>query len=242
MNKNSHYDSCHVSFDNSEDRHVQVNSRSIRNSVPVNYSPSIQYFLNPSPVSYTFKRFSSRILSNSYTFQLMLGGAPLMTAKSKMRHPINQVPIKLTNVCHLSDLNPDYVLIPGNSCNYFSLREDSLKGKEILTVKHFPANADLHLPSRFDAKIQYKDFPISRFIAKAPKKSIKGYYYLDFHNKFALNSTKNAIFCINNDPQEKEYIIMRKIEKNATDIETIQEIPPILIFALTLSIYLSKSS
>lgn len=65
---------------------------------------------------------------------------------------------------------------------------------------------------------------------------------MDFHNKFALNSTKNAIFCINNDPQEKEYIIMRKIEKNATDIETIQEIPPILIFALTLSIYLSKSS
>lgn len=203
------------------------------NQTPTKVQKPITIF---SPKTFSIQRIKKHsILGSNYTFILIRNGQPFLYSKCNARHPKSFM--NLSEDSTFTKLT-EYTFIPENSCKKFTLYKSG-KTQLIYTIE-IP-NRVTKLPR---LKIQLEDsfeFNPKVLVSKRPTMSKKGFFFLDFHNKFTLPSQKNAVF-INDSPNgdDNDLLIVRKVEKDRIEIDVNCEQNELLIFSLGLSTFLGK--
>jgi hypothetical protein len=163
-------------------------------------------------------------------------------AKARSSHPKDQVPICRTADVHLVG-SCDYFLQPSNKARTFELFNSSDHERLLLfEVLKDDNEAKLKLPAT--RKLTFAPslgLEFNSLISQRPRLSKKGFWFLDFHNRFTLPSVMNAIFvAVSERRNGPELITVRYIENGTLELDLIIDLPEILTFGIGLSCYLAS--
>lgn len=187
------------------------------------------------------RKSRTKINGKIYHFQMMDQGKILFTAKSKGRHPTRIIPIKIgADDPHIKGQN-DYVLVP-ESYTDFTLKKSNENGQIMMRFMVKDDKISLIIP-RFTEVFVYNEHgeEIHHIHSKRPSMSARGYWVLNFHNKFTISSEKNAVF-VREDNADKDVCLIRKISRDTIEYDAITEFDPIIAFGIALGSLVAKFS
>lgn len=192
-------------------------------------------------ISYSVNRTTKRsVHGKSYIFTLIKEGNPVLYSKSNTRHPKGILPISTNPDIHIrKSSSSEYTITAENGCTKFTIKSPQ---NTILTYNISPSqNEFVKLPHLNISVDESFDFVPKEMTSKRPQMSKRGFWFLDFHNKFTLPSEKNAIFIPTNPEVGKnDLFVVRKIEKNRIEIDANIETSDIIVFAIGLASFLAK--
>lgn len=192
-------------------------------------------------ITYSVQRTSKiRVHGKSYIFSLIKEGNPVLYSKSNSRHPKGMMPISANKDIHIRNSgNTEYSITAENNCTKFVVK--SLQ-QNILTFSISPGQNEYSKLPHLNVSIDNSfDFTPKEMTSKRPQMSKRGFWFLDFHNKFTLPSEKNAIFIPTNPALGgDDIIVVRKIAKDRIEIDVNHEAADIIVFGIGLSTFLAK--
>jgi hypothetical protein len=81
----------------------------------------------------------------------------------------------------------------------------------------------------------------STLVSQRPRMSPRGYWFLDFHNRFTISSYRNAILIPDTPKRDGQPLVwIRMIAKNSMEMNSVFLMPEILAFAIGLSSFMSR--
>lgn len=173
--------------------------------------------------------------SGKYTFQLTLDEDPLYCCRLASKHQNTPLPFGLGNEFPTNN-NVKYVLNPSKDLKHYSLTCD---GEEIFTADMEPSDPDnSKCPKVIEAKWFPKEGKKYNVKSRLPEKLSTGEYVLDYEERYAQPSIKNAI--IYDTETDKTLIMYRRLDEWEMNCDTVPEVPDIFVFALLISINLCK--
>lgn len=224
-------------IENDDFLNMNVNTKTVRETTKK--SNPIQ---NQDYVTYSVKRTPKRsVHGKSYIFSLIKEGKPVLFSKSNSRHPKGVLPISTNSDVHIrKSSSSEYTITAENGCTKFIFK--SSNQNPILTYSISPSqNEYVKLPHLNIAVDESFDFSPKQMTSKRPQMSKRGFFFLDFHNKFTLPSEKNAIFIpANPEIGKDDLFVVRKIEKDRIEIDVNINAEDIIVFAIGLSTFLAK--
>lgn len=174
--------------------------------------------------------------SGKYTFQLTLEEDPLYCCKLNGKHQNTPIPFGIGKDLP-KDHTAKYILTPSKDLKQYSLTCD---GEEIFLAQMEPSDLDnpSKSPKIITAQWTPKEGQQYHMKSRMPEKTSDGEYVLDFEERFAQPSIKNAI--IYDLETDKTLVMIRRLDKWEMNCDAIPELPDILVFALLISINLCK--
>jgi len=159
----------------------------------------------------------------------------IFSAKCKSKGS-EKIPIVSGSEVHLR--NPsDTVLIVGNNGTDFSLRERSQTGKELLTVRYYPKSIGTNSFRRMVITFFQKTEEMPQKLrSKTPTFTNDGVAIHDFEGRYSIASVKNAVLA--EEESLPNLLMIRKIAKDAADIEARFPIDPVYLFGIGISSFL----
>ena len=197
-------------------------------------SPS-QYF----NFCYTLVRtIKSSSKGKRYFYTLMKGEEPLWHAKAKSRHPSGLIPISDKGEAHMNK-TCKFRLKCSRGCRQSSLLTAE-SSSPICTYETLNDGSKMpHFKVTIDSA--YFSYDSNILLSKRPKKNRRGLWCLDFHNRLALPSVKNAIFVKDQDVENGEELIMiRKTSEDSLAIDIMSPVPSLVAFTIGVSTFLNK--
>ncbi|EAY07170.1 hypothetical protein TVAG_197830 [Trichomonas vaginalis G3] len=192
------------------------------------YSRFITYrFTQTDEIGWKGKRFH---------FQLSYDGDPLFHTKTKSRRPTSSVPISSGSDMHFSQKQFAAYLLVTDSNQLFSLRKDEEFGSEIMTVE-FRQESKSTPRETVVNMFEKVEFVPRKLVSLKPKLSNTGRWELSFLNREIIPSIKNCILV--NQDDSIPYIMVRRVCKSTLEIDVPSIYPPICVFGLALSVWLS---
>ena len=192
-------------------------------------------------ITYSVKRTAKRsVHGKSYIFSLIKEGNPVLFSKSNSRHPKGIMPISTNSDIHIKNSSAsEYTITAEENCTKFTIKSQQ---KTILTYTITPSQKEyIKLPHLNIVIAQSLAFSPKEMTSKRPQMNRRGFWFLDFHNKFTLPSEKNAIFVpANPELGGEDLIVVRKIEKDRIEIDVNTTPSDIVVFAIGLSSFLAK--
>lgn len=169
-------------------------------------------------------------------FQFKKGSRILFTTKMKGKRPDDPLPIATGPEMHYSSDKFAGYLLSGNKHTIYSLRAQTTFGKELISILFESPNGDKSMPKKISVNFFLKDSLIpTKLVNLEPTFNDDGYFELNFHNKPVIPSVKN---CILIDQENKcEFVISRKISDNIVEVEAVNVMSPLTVFAIILSLY-----
>lgn len=218
---------------------IQLDHDSSHNSEEEDIAPiRIVRQVSKPMVTYALSREKKKSFTKtSYTFYFHRQGDVKYWAHSPKRHPDDSIPIFAAN----SD-TPSHMMLVGNGCSSFSLRKLE-SSTELVTVNIVTDASLLRLPRRsvvyIFPEMGCRSFELE---SKQPSKGARGHWILNFENKFVIPSVKNTIYCEKTGTAfgGNEMFMLRKIGKDAYEIDASESIPLLAVFSISLSLCLSK--
>lgn len=191
--------------------------------------------------AYTKKK---SVKGTRYHYQLIQGGQPLFHSKSKSKHSARSIPISSGVECHFSQNSFAGVLSVDQKKHIFSLHEEFLDGKELMTVQFEPANGEMPR----NIKATFHDFPEPNtspqklidllLISRKPEKNSSGQWTLSFGGKYVIPSVKNCILV--QEGRDNAMISTRRISSTACEVEVLDSFSPLALFGFLLSVFVSN--
>jgi hypothetical protein len=200
----------------------------------------------PFPVPEALTTFSltrertSSIRGTRQYFTFFLEGGLLFRAKAKGKNPSEAVVITTKSEVHLRG-GGEFFLIAQNDSTFFSLRQHSPAGTELMTVTIRKTGALLTAPPHSAVRLlpAIGCAPLA-LESKRPTLTVRREWKLDFGRRFVVPSEKNAIFVIPDEPAQREFLVMRKIGSASFEIDIADRIPRVAGFAVALSLCLAR--
>lgn len=189
--------------------------------------PESRIHYTPDYLVYRSMRLKSH---GKFTFQFTLDEDHLFITKMKGKHPT--IPIPIGNGAEIpKSTDTEYVLIPSKDFHQFSMTQN---GEEVFSCELEPVDPNRKSPKKITAHWIPKTGQQYHLKSRMPELQPDGEYVLDFQERFAKPSIKNAIFA--DVETDQIYIMLRRLDEWEMNCEARPEIPPILVFALLLSI------
>lgn len=232
--------SCQQTNDEESSGSVEIDQNTPDNSDDEDVAPIRITRQVPRPMAtYGLSREKKKSFMNtSYTFNFHVHGNSKYWTKTSKRHPDGSIPIYTTG-----SEDVGYVLLVGNGCSSFSLRKDDESSTELVTVNIVTDASLLRLPRRSVVYIfPEMGGPAFELESKQPSKGARGHWILNFENKFVIPSVKNTVYCEKTGTTlgGNEVLMMRKIGTDAYELDASENIPELAVFAIGLSLCLSK--
>ena len=161
---------------------------------------------------------------------------PLFCTKMKGRHPTGPLPIAKGAEMHYRSSSFAAFLLSGNNHSQFSLRAREQFGNELLSIQY-----SLHDGRRSDPRDICINFFVAdaiipeRLVNKRPDFNPDGYWELDFGDKPLISSIRNTIFIRETD--KVQFVVVRKVAKNEIEVDSVEVISPLAVFAIVLSLF-----
>lgn len=190
--------------------------------------------------TFGFSKETKKSLFNAkYKFSMHLDGEVKYWASTKTRYPKGKVPIyEGSETTEFS-----YYLIVGNSCSMFSLRNKANESEDLMTMSIMNDASLLRLPRRSNVYIlEGLGVPPLELASRQPSKSARGNWILNFEKRYVIPSVKNTVLYEKRigERNGSDLLMMRKIGKKAFELDVTGNIPMIAVFAVGLSLSLSK--
>ena len=189
------------------------------------------------PEYVTYSCIRSKPSGHCIHFQLSLDDRDLYHAKVKSTSQIEPIPVSAGKEVHYSKKN-DFYMLTNKSHEVFSLRAKSPNGEEMFVFSEYQI---ISIDDPKNISVVYKksetDQRKVKFINKKPTKQSDGNWVLDFSERYTVPSKKNAILI--DEETGKEMIVVRKVENFEIELDAYEPIPPIYVFAVALSFWLS---
>jgi hypothetical protein len=193
--------------------------------------------------SYVITRTSKRsIQGKRYFFEMAFQQQYSLFAKARNSHPKGQVPICRTADVHLVG-SCDYFLRPSNKSRTFELLKASdgerffmleILKDEVLQKAKIPCRRKLSFSQNLGLEHEI-------LVSQRPRMSRKGYWFLDFHDRFTLPSMKNAIYVAEAERRNgRELITVRAIEKDRVEVNLAIDLPDFVVFGIGLASFLAN--
>lgn len=215
--------------ENYYDSDPQPNENDQDKDNPKNYYEEFNY--HPQYYVYRSMRIKS---SGKYSFQLTLDEDPLYCCRIS-KHQTSPVPIGIGKELATID-NAKYILNSSKDLRHYSLTCD---GDEIFTADMEPSDPEnSKCPKLITAQWTPKDGKKYSVKSRMPEKLSSCEYVLDFEERFAQPSIKNAI--IYDTETDKTLIMYRRLDEWEMNCDAVPEVPDIFVFALLISINLCK--
>lgn len=174
-------------------------------------------------------------VSGKYTFQLTLDEDPLYCCRLSSKHQNTPLPFGLGKEFPTNN-DVKYILNPSKDLRHYSLTCD---GDEIFTADMEPSDPEnSKSPKLITAQWNPKEGHKYNVKSRIPEKLSTGEYVLDYEERFAQPSIKNAI--IYDTETDKTLIMYRRLDEWEMNCDAVPEVPDIFIFALLISINLCK--
>lgn len=170
-------------------------------------------------------------------FQFFQGSNALYHSKIKNMNSDKAIYISKGTICHYHELdNYAGVLLVNDDRKAFSLRSKAKYGTEIMSISFEKLNASTPRTMKVNF---FGDINLPHTIkSKKPMQNQLGFWVLDFGNRRALSSVKNAVLY---DADGLEHLALMKTAENVLSIDSLNNIPDLCIFAAGLASYLSKA-
>ena len=178
-----------------------------------------------------FRQSKIKINGKRLFFQFYQGNDFLYSAKIKSKHTTCMIPISNRLETHLSDFDLNAMLINEKNENY-TLKIGKTPEKELMNLKVDKTNK---------IKNYQVNFPIHDSIVPHTLSSLTPDYqdptFWDriFNGKFFIPSEKNCAFISKHNGLI--YLEYRKIDKSTLEIDAVDVLSPLCIFAIGLSIF-----
>lgn len=169
-------------------------------------------------------------------FQFKKDNQILYSTKMKGKRPDDPLPISSGSEMHYSSDKFAGYLLSGNKHTIYSLRAQTTFGKELISILFESPNGDKTLPKKISVTFFLKDSLVpTKLVNLEPTLNEDGGFELNFHNKKVIPSIKNCILI--NQENKCEFLILRKTSDDIVEIEAVNVISPLAVFAFALSLY-----
>ena len=192
-------------------------------------------------VTYRIVRSTSfSIRGKRIHFQFFNGNTKLFHVKLKALNQEEPIPIGFGNTVHYSGSKQAGMLLSGSDYLSFSLRENGVIGKEIMSVVDTKANKDYKMKRNIEVNLfeQNMNLP-KKLVSKNQKISDDDSNSLDFHQRPSISSIRNVILV--DETMNNEFIVVRKIDKDIFDVDANNLIDPIIVFGFVLTLFISNA-
>ena len=164
---------------------------------------------------------------------------PLYSTKMKGRHPSGPLPIAKGSEMHYRMTDFAGYLLNGNKHSQFSLRAKDPYGNELMSTQFHLHDGRKDAPRDITANFFAADSIVpQKIVNKRPEFNPDGYWELDFGNRRLITSVRNTIFIREED--EVEFVVVRKVSKNEIEVDAVEVMSPLCVFAIVLSLFESS--
>ena len=185
------------------------------------------------------KEAKKSLFSAKYKFTMHIQGDVKFWAQTKTRYPKGKIPIYEGEEMNESE----YYLIAAKSCSLFSLRNKANDGEDLMTMNIMNDASLLRLPRRSNVYLlEGLGVPPLELASRQPSKSARGNWILNFEKRYVVPSVKNTVLYEKRigERDGSDLLMMRKIGNKAFELDVTGNIPMIAVFAVGLSLCLSK--
>jgi hypothetical protein len=192
---------------------------------------------------YQMTRFSVRsIKGRRLRFQLRdETGAIYLDSKLKSATP-SVIHVSRDKAMHFRDKDYYGAIVASSSMSSYSIRERTQYGPELAVIKFAQKRGiGLFRKQRYPRVMRVlfsEGSDVPRFLmSKMPGRSPIGQWYLDFGPRPIVSSVKNAILI---DSQGQEMCFVMKAQDGSLNVETVERMSPLVVFAIGVASYLCK--
>ena len=191
---------------------------------------------NPEEVGLTtnyriFRKTKFKIGGKRLFFQFYQGNDFLYSAKIKSKHTACMIPISNRLETHLSDFDLNAILIHQKNENY-TLKIGKTPEKELMKLQV----GKLHENKFYEVDLLIHDSILPQKLSSlTPDYQDPSFWERLFDGKFFIPSEKNCAFI--SKQNGLIYLQYRKIDKSTLEIDAVDVLSPLCIFAIGLSIF-----
>jgi hypothetical protein len=204
------------------------------------YPTSVEPERKLTTFSYTIERSANRTLKGARThFQFSLNGEDLLHSKLKSDSP-DMIFISKGSAMHFSDTQYEGVLLVSDDLTSYSVRRKNQYGDELAAVRFTSKPPVQKAKQPRNVKVTFfgqKPALPPTIGNRVPVRSLLGKWSLDFGNRPIVSSVKNTILV---DGDDREICAVRKTAANTMALDAVEDMDPLIVFAIGITSFLCK--